>query len=1215
MIFAALIISSMISADETRKYTINVTVSGSNDYQKCPMEGNCSLEAAFQAVMNTRKFNSSTEIRITAGNYELNKSFAFYDFDGLALAGAFSANTADALPLIQCNGNSSGIAFYKCRNILIQSISLVSCGVLYNSSTYHKPLFYSAIFVENNEHFILRNVAIRESRGVGVTMYDTVGNVTIYKALFENNGPKNITCQTFVSKNSFQDGKTIAKAGGGLYIEFTYNQTEYVNNSHYRISQSNFTGNIAPFPNLHNETFLKPGGDKHIGFGRGGGLSLYFRGSAMNNVIRIDSCIFQDNYAVQGGGYFIQFLDTVQENQITIFNLTVRNNSACFGGGAFQLSAISRVGKLDNFVPNKLQSTLCLFSSNVAMSGGGGAIYGRSSIGYKNNNYYFNNCTWLRNEAVVGSALTLKLWDYGQGLFGPNSPFKVKLIDCNIVENTMRKTAMTSGVGALYDFLVPLLLRDVNFTRNTNTSLVIDTSSVTIMGYVAFTNNTGFKGGAVAMYGEASFNLTKDSNLTFKANIAKEKGGAIFVETPGPASIPIITSNYLRTHECFFKYEDSNTNPNNWQTKVNFIDNEAPLASGYSVFANSLKDCIFRGDKDIKIVLQWNTFHYYVTNSSRSTASNRSFEITTDAITISSNKTDWLVPPDQVFSPKVELLDEKNNSVYGMVHIKVIPAVDHSPVTLGTPSALFLVRDNIPFLDLKGIPATNFSINLRTAGAGQLVEENLGGLALAKCNPGFFQKDGECVCLSVKGYSGISRCSKDGKHVYLEKGYWGGEVISESKELDFATAQCPSGYCNCVIPTDETLLRSDECVYEASEMCKGNRIGVLCGSCRSGSVKVGDEDCSTECDNSDLWRLAPLLIFLTILVFVIFKINMDIFTCYLNAWLYFYQVINLVTSVHREVYLDPFIRFIIGLANITIDGPFASCLWKGMDNLTKLAFSYVLPVYVFLVVFVIGLVARKYPDSYFAKNSTFRASCTLFVLCYSALTGVSMEILRPSKIGNSIVVFHQGTVKYFSDYHTYFAVPAILILLFVVVPFPFILMFTPFFSKHVRFVIYATPLFNTFQACFKDGYRWFAAFYFFCRFFFLLFATFVPYGRAKASIIQVACVFVLSIHVYLCPYLPQYDWINKLDSLLLITLTAISIIAGQMTRHVLENERDVMMIIIDVLAYIPLVYTVALGFYLLYKWVKTKLHHANQAAGFENFNSEDEDDSETVKVI
>ena len=153
------------------------------------------------------------------------------------------------------------------------------------------------------------------------------------------------------------------------------------------------------------------------------------------------------------------------------------------------------------------------------------------------------------------------------------------IIDCNIVENTMRKTAMTSGVGALYDFLVPLLLRDVNFTRNTNTSLVIDTSSVTIMGYVAFTNNTGFKGGAVAMYGEASFNLTKDSNLTFKANIAKEKGGAIFVETPGPASIPIITSNYLRTHECFFKYEDSNTNPNNWQTKVNFIDNEAPLAS------------------------------------------------------------------------------------------------------------------------------------------------------------------------------------------------------------------------------------------------------------------------------------------------------------------------------------------------------------------------------------------------------------------------------------------------------------------------------------------------------------------------------------------------------------------------------------------------------------------------------------------------------------
>ena len=333
----------------------------------------------------------------------------------------------------------------------------------------------------------------------------------------------------------------------------------------------------------------------------------------------------------------------------------------------------------------------------------------------------------------------------------------------------------------------------------------------------------------------------------------------------------------------------------------------------------------------------------------------------------------------------------------------------------------------------------------------------------------------------------------------------------------------------------------------------------------------------------------------------------------MNVWLYFYQVINLIAGVHEKISLDSFITFVIGLANITISG-FGSCIWKGIDNLQKLAFSYLLPVYILLVSLIITLIAQNLPISYFSRNSTFRATCTLFVLCYATLTGVSMEILQPTKIGDKLVVFSQGTVEYFSPYHCYFAIPAILILLFVVIPFPFFLMFTPFFVRHVKWIGYATPLFNTFQSCFRDDYRWFAGFYFFCRFIFLLLSTLVRNGEGKAIIMQFVCVLVLFIHVYFRPYLPEYSWINTLDSLLLITLTIISVIAGQTTRYVSDTTKFTMVVFINIFAYIPLIYAMGLAIYHLRLWVKKKFF-VTEPELCDLTNSVSAEDNRIVKVI
>ena len=1160
-------------------HIIKVTMNGS-DYANCTAsENGCSLTSALRAVAHEDEFKNFSTILISSGNYILEKNFAFENIENFVITGMAKSITNVR---IQCTGNASGLAFISCRNVSIEGISLVSCGTLQNSSSYNTPLFYSALFVKKNTDFKMQHVVIKNSFGIGLTIYDTTGDVLIESVTFKNNGPNSLNCQY---KEHIENERkvNIAKAGGGLCIEFTYDEINdsYWKLSNYHILKSNFIGNIMPYSELANATFKRPSGLKHIGFGRGGGLSLYIRGSTSNKSFVIDSCTFEYNQAIWGGGYFIQFLDNANGNNVKITNTSVSENMACFGGGAFQLSIISSINKTySQFIPNDIVSTFCQFSNNSALSGGGGTIFARTSIGYVDNSYYFNNCTWQGNQATIGFALTLKLWDYDQGLFGPNSPFKVKLLNCCFLENGLRDVAKYGwGVGTVYDFLVPLILTNVQFIENTNTSLVLDTSSVEIYQNVTFTRNTGYKGGAVAMYGEASFHLKKNSRLTFDGNNASEIGGAVFVETPGPDNLPFVTSNYLQTHECFFKYQDSSVHPDDWQTEVIFIENNAPFAAGYSIFTNSLRDCM-QPNEDVADVLQWKSFHYqYRQNASNSTIK-RHFEIVTDAVDIISKKSDWSVPPAQLFSPRITLRDEKNNSVYGMININ-IDTEDPSTVTLGTPSSLFLVRDKIPYLDLKGKSGSNFSVNVRTVG-GQTVQKRLEHVKLKDCNPGFVMKGRKCVCISVNRLKGVSRCNDENTVVYITKGYWAGEVVDDTGKKVFVTAQCPTGFCKCHRPAKD-LLRADECVYKQDEICNGNREGVMCGSCKYGSsVLVGNQDCSSSCKNSDLWHLAPLLIVLTMLVFVIFIINLDVFTCYLNVWLYFYQVVTHVIGVHEEINLDPFIGFVIGLAQITING-FGSCFWKGMDNLSKLGFSYVLPVYVFIVVFIISLIARRFPDSYFARNSTFRASCTLFVLCYSTLARVSMDILRPSKVGDKIVVFYQGSESYFSSYHSYFAVPALLILLFIVLPFPFILMFTPFFNKHIKFFSYVTPLVDTYKSCFRDKYKWYAGFYFFSRFFILLFSTFIPYGAVKAIFMQVSCVIVLAIHVLVWPYENVYNWINTVDGVLLTTLSINSIIAAQVTNNISENAKDNMLKVIDSFTYIPLLYVLGLAIHLFYK--------------------------------
>ena len=418
----------------------------------------------------------------------------------------------------------------------------------------------------------------------------------------------------------------------------------------------------------------------------------------------------------------------------------------------------------------------------------------------------------------------------------------------------------------------------------------------------------------------------------------------------------------------------------------------------------------------------------------------------------------------------------------------------------------------------------------------QLVLKELNGLVLKPCNPGFCANGLKCDCCSTK-YDGISRCEKNGIGFYMEKGYWAGKVGKK-----FVTYECPKNYCKYPKTSSNEYLVEK---FEEDQVCREHRKGILCGQCEDGySVLLGDEACRKDCSN-----LYILFILYAIIVFgivmLVMLINLDVFTGYLNAWLYSYQVIEHLLPPGFQ--LDPFINFIIGLANIQIKVR-GSCLLSDLSDADKLAMLYVLPTYILLVVYLLAKIVRARPNWCYSRRvkAPFRAFCTLFVLCYTDITSISLKILHPAVLPgtNKIVLFIDGGVDFFHGRHIGYGILAIVYVLLVVIPFPLTLMFTPFFTRCLRPVLNLNNLrgvYDSFQSCFKDSFRWCSAFYFVARLLLLVISTYMPYGYLKRILLEALCVLVLTTFVYFRPYKKKYNWLNKLDAVLLSNLAVITI--------------------------------------------------------------------------
>ena len=1169
----------IVCAEQTWKHKIVVSQNDGIDNNTC-LNGMIPCKTLDYALQNATN-SSLVLLRSAASPYNLSQKFTFRDVHGFGLVGEEDSNIAS----IKCKGNGS-LSFENSEDITLRRILLDDCGGLHASTTgsefkYPHIQFLSAVFFVYCKNIVIDTCWIVNSPGIGINMYDVGGDVRISHSRFESNKP-----------NKRSTANDIAIAGGGVYIELTFcggtfpfdlhstTLAKFDSNSSYTFYNCTFINNSAPDQKY--ETIVKkPFKDDHIPFGRGGGLSVFLRGKAENNVIHVNHCHFEGNYAVWGGGASIEFHDEVQNNTLEVTNCAFRNNSAHFAGGGIRTGTTAKDDS-QWLLPNKMKYENCSFESNTAILGGGVSYYEfRAPLKASDDELLieYKNCTWKKNAATMGAALATATDPSINGLQDMTVEeyryYSIVLEDCSVTNNPIILTEDKEviGQGAIYSYSVPVTFKGaVNIDDNNNTAMVIENAVIHIHGNVTFRNNTGGQGGALGLYGTSVLMLMPRSQLNFVNNTASERGGAIYAEDSGPPVVAFNTTE-LRTRECFIAYNNSFSleNITQWQTKIVFRGNNVLTnGGGHSVYASTLQGCRQDGQPRLNDKsFEWpNTVEYQDSDKSMET------QICTDPVLIKFNESDWEVSPSEVFDAFVQLIDEKNSPVLGVVKISVTDEQDQSSpgsVRLGTASHLFLVQGDsskISNLYLEGRVGRHFAVHISTVVGRAVSSSSTRKLTLRGCSVGFDQTDGKkCSCISSTIESGISNCSADSRHVFLKRGYWGGTIGDK-----FSTYPCPPDYCK--------ITKSPTFQYSPETMCTDGRNGssILCGACKDNySVNLGSEQCRKTCSNKYLWLSLAFFVITPILILVVFRIDLDIFTTYLNTWLYSYQVILFL--LQEGQFLDVFISFIIGLANWRVKGA-GTCLYHGMTNLEKLGVNYILPTYVLLVLFLLAKIARCRPACYINRNVA-HAFCTLLVLCYTNVTMISFHIVHYVPINGRWVLYADGDIDFSRDWrrHLPYTIIACLWIVFFVMLVPLLLLFTPWFLRHFHRLNNFRLFFDTFQRCFKVQYRWFAAYYFICRIYILLIALYIPFGPLKRSILEVSSTLIAVICLYLQPYNEQYQWLNRLDAILLTNLCLVVNFSSSIVSEALQSTQTGLEKTVNALAYVPLIYLIVLVCY------------------------------------
>ena len=1065
----------------------------------------------------------------------------------------------------------SEISFMNVSGLQLSNLTIQPCKAMrykgampYKGAMHHYKQFF-AVYIRNCSNVEIDRINISKLTVGALALYYSAGYVRISNSMFKENlspagnlvvynknyagSPKNIlyitihACVFIGNSNQYRNSisGTISGHGGGLLLQFDYAYWTMT-----KIHKCHFINNSANY---------------------GGALHVSYRRGAENNKLYIENTMFASNTAQQGGGGMTfglsNFSHCISKNNISIKNVVFHNNSAWFGGGA------------------------AIFSEK------------RAQCNHLRNRLEFHSCKWVNNTAHFGTAVDISPSVYDNVV--DDFSLLTRFQNCTFTRNRNRtdtkntRSYFHSGT-VMITVLAVRFSGYTEFSDNDGTALHIVAAKVTFStkSLVKFENNSAIKGGALALVAMATLQFGSHSTFLFQNNKADFVGGAIYWYS-------VDEHDYFSSRTCFLRSDSKKTK----NVTFTFINNTAHTGIGASVYATTLFPCMkdFLGySKNLSLMEILGVCKH--ANFTFLNHSNVDYVIATSGHNISLPRSDipLKISPGIATNLDATVYDEGGQNVTPI-------SVFQNSILPGSNSGITLSRlyelSSISELMVYGSPGNKAQLLVQTNGIQSL--STIVDIEIVECAPGLVLNGSKCECV-LDQYSGIE-CVYS--HAYIHEGYWAGYLLANNTTIatpdNLWTSLCPLKFCNYHRREGSNnpnkarklfpLPNSANASNLADFMCDEHRTGVVCGQCKDNfsvffhSKLYSCKQVSYLCNVGVVFYVLSELIPLAILFTVILTVDVSFTSGAINGFILFTQIVDLIDSelnfYRSRSWSVSIYQFVYGFFNLDFFGieELSFCLWQGATVLDVLVFKYITTVFAILLMFGLVVLMNNYLCLKICKCcrkkgfyvSMIQGLSAFLVMAYSQCTRVTFEILQPALLQDrsanhsKYVVRLDGSKDYFGPQHLYYALPALVFLVCIVILPPSFLIINPVLVKIFAFFQYRNycsssrsrhwlnkillvqlkPLFDSFQGCFKDNCRHFSGVYFVYRLSILLIRIFSPSLGTFYIVTEFALVSFLVFHSSVYPY--QKRWHNVLDMIIFGNLAVINgfslIVYFQSTTH------------------------------------------------------------------
>lgn len=1134
------------------------------------------IEGALKILQSQENTSVPTDVVIHVGHHQIRETAVISNVKGIRLIGD-SGNRHMAKSVISC-AKDVGLVFVKVKDLQLENITILNCGASNVIRSAKLKIgeeidflqipqsdFKVALFMVLCRNVTLQHTTITNTSGIGLLGINVMESLRLISSTFYNNNGTG-KCRS-LSHTELDCYKGI---GGGAYFLYLDQQSEYcVPHTHLSIYRSSFfsnmdcsfTGVIIDFlPTLKNRNYV----------GAGGGLSIMLAQRSFSVDVSVQESEFRENKGRLGGGAHIGLFSGVSNSHINISDCTFVGNGmkavehgkeevdhmrhARVGAGLMVVTDLLKPKDFDITNYTKLLSNTNTslriknsnFTNNFAHSGGGIFIYSlytTSKITPQKDvlNVSISDCNFSHNSATVGGAILV----YQKKFIGRSGGMGFEMSNIVVAENTIifydsKHVDSVRYNSAAVDlrYIRAKLSDNTKFLHNAGSALRISGSVVRMTGNVIFANNAGVLGGAIQLYFFGIIVVGPKSDIAFRNNTATVKGGAIYthIRSDNIHSVDAVCSLYfkdLNAPACLPKQTCPNIT--DLGIHIHFSGNKAPLGS--IIFGSTLETCPWAvnlkpSESPLTFLSQSGVIDL------GSDLPNGSSQVSTPPAVLNIiNKADtYKFMPGETFLVMIEALDTFHQCVPAAITSTIVD-VDESVsqlnahdrrVKLGQSGYWYLNgEDGSTPVVVYG--NENDRVSVVIYAVDSFAGVNL-TVHLQPCDGVLHQNSTSLSCecsKSLKEFNITCMSTENGYRLSIPNRIWIG-----NSDIDdgIMVGKCINDYCKS---GNKQVNFSN---YDSQCAMGYNRKGLLCSTCEDGySIVFGSNRCK-KCSNKFIslilaFGAAGILLILLISIF-----NITLSEGYLNGVLFYCHVVNVFATV-----LFPNARFssvTIPMALLSLNLGFEVCFYNGMTSLIRVFLQLVFPVYLFILMGIIVLLARKSPYLNRIGFSAAKTFGTLLVVCYTCVLETCIEAFSFKYLDTlDNRTFSRWNidayVHYFQKWHGFLFFLSMVLIVIYLAPLPLVLLF-PSNAYQFKYSRRLKPIYDSLWAPFKPKFRFWLGFRLALR---IIPFTFVHVTVYYPMIFFILCIFLIGLLAMQLSIRPFRGTVrNLVDSSLIINM-------------------------------------------------------------------------------